>query len=109
MRALRIAVVLAVAVLEGFGATVTAYCPCAKCCGKAGQPTASGKMPRQGVTIAAPRRVPLGTWVELAGVGRFRVDDRTARRYDGRWDVFMTSHQRAQNFGRREISIRVNQ
>lgn len=88
-------------------AIVTAYCHCADCCGKAGQPTASGRMPEAGVTVAGPRSVPLGTWVEIEGVGRRRVDDRTARRFDGRWDVFMGSHGAARKFGKRNLKVHV--
>ena len=49
----------------------------------------------------------MGTWVSVAGVGTFRVDDRTARRYDGRWDVFMRSHLEAEMFGRIETKVKV--
>ena len=87
--------------------TVTAYCPCARCCGKANQPTASGKMPTAGVTVAGPRRVPFGTVVEIEGVGRRVVQDRLAKRFDNRWDVFMPSHKAALIFGTRELKITV--
>lgn len=83
-------------------ATITAYCHCSSCCGKGGQPTASGKMPVEGRTIAAPRNIPLGTKVIVNG-RRYTVEDRTAIRYDGRWDVFMTSHKRAKEFGKKEM------
>jgi 3D (Asp-Asp-Asp) domain-containing protein len=86
--------------------TVTAYCPCKVCCGKANQPTASGRMPVQGVTVAGPRRTPFGTWVEIEGVGRRRVDDRLARRFsDGRFDVFFTNHAKAKQFGIRKLRV----
>lgn len=93
--------ILAAAVLF----TVTAYCPCKTCCGKANQPTASGKAPVQGVTVAGPRRIPLGTWVEIEGVGKRRVDDRLARRYDNRFDVFFASHAQAKRFGVRQLRV----
>ncbi len=84
---------------------VTAYCHCAKCCGKAGQPTASGKMPVAGVTIAAPRRIPFGTVLTIEGVGKRVVQDRLARKYDSRIDIFMPSHKAALQFGKRTLKV----
>lgn len=92
-------------------AWITAYCACALCCGKAGGLTASGTKPVTGVTLAAPRGIPFGRWVsiELPGVGRIRrrVEDRTARRFDGRWDVFLSTHGEAQRFGKRWAEVRI--
>jgi 3D (Asp-Asp-Asp) domain-containing protein len=85
---------------------VTAYCHCARCCGVAGGPTASGARPVQGVTVAAPRWVPFGTLVEIEGVGIRIVQDRLARRYDHRFDVFTTSHREARRFGVRKLTVR---
>lgn len=88
-------------------AVLTAYCVCALCCGKwAGSPTASGAKPVPGVTIAAPRSVPFGTVVVVTVPGvfdrrRFVVQDRTARRFDGRWDILFPDHKSALQFGRR--------
>ena len=86
--------------------TVTAYCPCGKCCGRwAGGPTASGVRPQAGVTLAAPRSIPFGTRLHLPGLGPRIVQDRTARRYDGRLDVFMRTHAEALRFGIRRITL----
>ena len=85
--------------------TVTAYCPCAKCCGKQGQPTASGKMPVEGVTVAASRKIPFGTVLQIEGVGRRIVQDRLAKRYDDRVDVFFTKHDDAKKFGIRKLNV----
>lgn len=67
-------------------------------------------MPVPGVTIAAPRRVPLGTWVEITLPGRRpirrRVDDRTAKSIDG-WDLYLTSHSAAREFGARRVTVRI--
>jgi 3D (Asp-Asp-Asp) domain-containing protein len=89
-------------------ATITAYCHCAPCCGKAGQPTASGRMPQAGRTIAAPRSVPFGTRVEIEG-RVYIVEDRTAIRYDGRWDVFMSTHRKAKEFGKKKIIVKIKE
>lgn len=88
-------------------AAITAYCHCAKCCGDEGNPTASGVMPEAGVTIAAPRWVPFGSLVHIEGIGWRRVQDRLARRYDNRWDVFMKSHGQARRFGIRSATVTV--
>lgn len=86
-------------------AILTAYCHCAICCGEANQPTASGVMPRVGRTISAPRWVPFGSLVRLPGMGWRRVEDRTAMRYNGRYDVFMASHAEAKRFGKRTVTV----
>lgn len=94
-------------------AIITAYCAtCTICCGP--NPSginAAGKAPIEGISIAGPRSVPLGTIVRVQIPGlmtnNFKVDDRTARRYDGRWDVFIASHQRAKVFGRQRGTVTI--
>lgn len=92
-------------------ALLTAYCACRLCCGpQAAGITASGHKPVEGITIAAPRSVKLGTVVVVTAPGVFtnrvfRVQDRTARRYDGRWDVFYRSHENAKRFGIRRGTV----
>lgn len=86
---------------------VTAYCHCAKCCGKAGQPTASGKMPKTGITVAAPRSIPFGTRVKIEGVGIRIVQDRLAKRYDHRIDLFMSNHKQALAWGKRKLRVQI--
>lgn len=86
--------------------TVTAYCHCAVCCGEAGNPTASGKMPKVGVTIAAPRSIPFGTKLHIQGVGVRTVQDRLPLRYDSRIDVFFGSHQEAKRFGIKKLKVK---
>ena len=86
--------------------TVTAYCPCKVCCGKwSGGPTASGKMPRAGVTIAAPRAIPFGTVLNVQGLGPRTVQDRLAAKYDHRIDVFFPTHAEAKRFGIRTLEV----
>ena len=90
-------------------ATVTAYCACTKCCGVMGGTglTASGKPARQGVTVAASRKIPMGTRLRIEGVGVRVVQDRLAPRYDDRVDVFFSSHAEAQRFGKRSLKVTV--
>ena len=60
---------------------------------------ADGNHPVAGLTVAAPRWVPLGTMVEISG-HNYRVMDRTARRFDGRWDVFVSTKAEAVKRGK---------
>jgi 3D (Asp-Asp-Asp) domain-containing protein len=88
------------------GDVVTAYCHCCKCTPGA-KITASGLRPVEGTTIAGPRSIPLGTRVLVSGLGTFIVQDRLSERQEGRWDIYMTSHQRAKDFGKREFRVRI--
>ena len=99
---------LLLAASNAHSATITAYCACPICCGKGAKGiTAAGTRPVQGRTIAAPRSVPLGAKVRVQGLpGVFTVEDRTARRFDGRWDVYFERHQDAKNFGKRRLDVR---
>ena len=94
-------------------ALFTAYCLCTAVCCPASSAglTAAGRPPRAGASIAAPRSVPLGTRVLVKVPGAltnvFVVDDRTARRFDGRWDIYMASHRRALAFGKRTGTVKI--
>jgi len=94
-------------------AIITAYCACVLCCGPtAPSPTASGNWPVAGITIAAPANIPLGTKVAVSIPGKFSskvftVQDRTAKKYNGRWDIYMPTHQEAQKFGIRRGTVRI--
>jgi peptidoglycan DL-endopeptidase CwlO len=86
--------------------TLTAYCSCAKCCGRAGEKTASGYYPQVGITIAAPRNIPFGTKLYIPELSLSRtVYDRTALKYDGRWDLFVSSHKEARKFGKKKVKL----
>jgi 3D (Asp-Asp-Asp) domain-containing protein len=83
----------------------SAYCGCAKCCGKAGQKTTSGTIPQQGRTIAVPRYIPFGTIVNIEGLGP-RVAEDTGKAITGdHIDVFFNNHQDALNFGRKYVNV----
>lgn len=92
-----------------FADTITAYCACKRCCSKkwSGGPTKSGAMPVQGVTVAGPVGFKMGTRVWIEGVGVRVVQDRTAARYNGRWDVFFNDHNDARRFGINERKVKV--
>lgn len=88
-------------------AIITAYCACTNCCGAhATGLTAAGQRPVQGITIAGPRAFPLGTKVSIAGHS-YIVQDRTAKRFDGRWDIYFASHKEALKFGKQTNNITV--
>lgn len=90
-------------------AILTAYCACSICCGtkhaKLGI-TASGTRPVQGVTIAASRAIPLGSKVTIQGQ-TFVVQDRLARKYDARFDIYFNRHEDAKRFGKQKANVSV--
>ena len=88
--------------------TSTAYCNCSKCCGKwAGGPTASGKMPQAGRTIAVdPKVIPLGSQVKING--KIYIAEDTGSAIKGKKiDIYYDSHSAANNWGRRSIEVYV--
>ena len=106
MKTSTILLLLLLAAHNAHSETITAYCACQICCGKNAKGiTAAGTRPMQGRTVAAPRNVPLGTKVLIDGKP-FTVEDRTARRFDGRWDIYFERHQDAKNFGKRKLDVR---
>ena len=57
--------------------------------------------------VACPRDIPLGTWVVISGK-RFECLDRTARKYDGRFDISFDKDIRAAlNWGIRSVQVRI--
>ena len=90
-------------------AIVTAYCACTTCCGdQAASITASGVKPISGVTIAASRTLPIGTKV-IINNHTYVVQDRLARRYDSRFDIYFDSHQDAKKFGKQTLNVKIIQ
>jgi len=87
---------------------VSAYCPCAVCCGRwAGGKTKSGRRPAQGTTVAADPRVwPMGTCLEIEGLGKRVVQDVGGAIKGLKLDVFYYAHSDALLFGRREMRVR---
>lgn len=87
--------------------TVTAYCPCARCCGKWSAAAHTGKrFVAEGVTCAGPRRLPLGTRVWFEGLGWRVITDRKARRCDG-WEIYFARHADAKRFGTKRINVSI--
>jgi 3D (Asp-Asp-Asp) domain-containing protein len=80
-------------------AFVTAYIATGHVC-------ANGVYPHVHRTIAAPRWVALGSRVFVCGK-EYVVEDRTARRYDGRFDIFVATKQEALTWGKRKETITI--
>lgn len=74
---------------------LTAYCPCAQCCGKSDGITASGAIATAGRTVAMGG-VPLGTKLMING-SVYIVEDRGTPY--GHVDIFFNSHGEALQFG----------
>ena len=84
--------------------TLTAYCPCMKCCGKTDGITAAGTTATEGRTIAVdPRVIPYGSAVTIyfaAGtVHTYTAEDCGGAIKENRIDVFFSSHDAARAFG----------
>lgn len=91
--------------LRSLQCELTAYCPCAKCCGEwAGGNTASGTVPTVGRTVGVdPAVIPLGATVYIDGHA-YKAEDTGA--FEGNIiDIFMESHEDALRFGRREATV----
>ena len=96
--------------------TITAYCPCEKCCGKWARDRpggivkgAAGIELTSGVSVASP--LPLGTEI-IFNDRKYTVQDRTAEwivdRYGGKIiDIYFADHEEALKFGRQQAEIYV--
>lgn len=89
---------------------VTAYCSCSVCCSRSSKLTASGVRPTINRTIAAPRSIPFGSTIYFldSSLSPRIVEDRLARRFDNRLDVFMLEHKEARKFGKRKLKVRIS-
>lgn len=103
-----------------FKFVATAYCACEKCCGvwatkrpldEDGNPIvygASGEFLRQGVSVAADTSIyPMGTQLEIEGMGTYTVHDRGGAIKENRIDIYFDNHQEAVEFGVRTVQVRV--
>lgn len=90
------------------GATykVTAYCACAKCCGKATGRTASGTKATAGRTVAASSKFAFGTKLNIGG-NVYTVEDRGGAINGNRIDIFVNSHAEALRWGVRYLPVSV--
>lgn len=94
---------------------VTAYCSCEKCCGEwaKNRPNgivygAAGVELKAGVSCAS--LLPLGTVVEVEGLGEYIVQDRPAQwvidKYgENQIDIYFDSHEAASAFGLKQLNV----
>lgn len=84
--------------------TITAYCPCKKCCGKTNGKTASGKIATANHTVAASSKFAFGTELVIGGKV-YTVEDRGGAIKGNRIDIFFASHKAALQFGRKKMKV----
>lgn len=95
---------------EEITVTATAYCACAKCCGKWAENrpdgvvyTASGTVAAAGRTIAVdPAVFPFGTVLEIDGV-EYVAEDTGSAITGYKIDIYFDNHAAALDFGVREL------
>lgn len=98
----------------------TAYCPCKKCCGiwatrrpldENGEQIvygATGIVLQQGVSVAADTSIyPMGTQLEIEGMGTYTVHDRGGAIKNNKLDIYFENHDDANEFGVRTVRVRV--
>ncbi|HEC66995.1 MAG TPA: hypothetical protein ENI23_17095 [bacterium] len=68
--------------------------------------TATGTRPLEGKTIACGPSYR-GKWVNLAGLGKRKCEDRGGAIHDGRVDIYLDSYQEALSFGKRSLTMNV--
>lgn len=80
--------------------TLTAYCPCSRCCGQfANGITSTGVTARALHTIAVdPKVIPYGTKIMIDGM-IYTAEDTGSAIKNKRIDVYFDAHQEALNFG----------
>lgn len=90
--------------------TLTAYCACSECCGKAvWDPaygvTASGTTVQQGRTVAVdPEVIPLGSVLYING-DRYIAEDTGGAVQGNHVDIYFDSHEKALEFGVQEADV----
>ena len=85
---------------------VTAYCSCAKCCGKVTGRTASGAHAVAGQTVAASGQFAFGTKLNINGK-EYTVEDRGGAIQGNRIDIYMNSHAEAMAWGVKYLPVQV--
>ena len=86
---------------------LTAYCPCAKCCGNSNGITASGTKAKQGRTVAVdPRYIPYGTEIIIDGQ-TYIAEDCGGSIKGNRLDIYFDSHREALSFGKQTKIVRI--
>ena len=87
---------------------ITAYCPCAKCCGKTSGMTASGTKATAGRTVAASSKFAFGTKLNIGG-HIYTVEDRGGAVNGNKIDIFVNTHAEALQWGVKYLTVSVVQ
>lgn len=92
--------------------TLTAYCPCMKCCGKTDGITATGTTATEGRTIAVdPRVIPYGSSVTIyfadGASHSYTAEDCGGGIKGNRLDIYFDDHQAALQFGAQSAMVYV--
>lgn len=87
---------------------ITAYCACAKCCGKETGITASGTRATAGRTIAASSQFTFGTKLLING-NVYTVEDRGGAIKGNKIDIYMDTHAEALQWGVKYLPVQVVQ
>ena len=87
---------------------ITAYCSCAKCCGKATGRTAMGTKATAGRTVAASGKFAFGTKLNING-HVYTVEDRGGAIHGNKIDIYVNSHAEALAWGVRYLPVSVAQ
>jgi 3D (Asp-Asp-Asp) domain-containing protein len=91
----------------------SAYCSCSTCCGKTNGITASGATATAWYTVAAGKGYPLGTIIYIPALsnkpngGWFVVQDRGGAISNNKLDIFLSTHNEALQFGRKNLECYV--
>lgn len=96
--------------------TITAYCPCARCCGTCGGYQFASGMPvckeidSTGYLYGACNILPFGTIVDIDKIGKVIIVDRGSKKYfdnQTHIDIFMWSHEEAIKFGKQLHNVNI--
>lgn len=87
---------------------ISAYCSCAKCCGKATGRTAMGTKATAGRTVAASGKFAFGTKLNING-HVYTVEDRGGAINGNKIDIYVNSHAEALAWGVRYLPVSVAQ
>ena len=83
---------------------ITAYCSCAKCCGKSTGRTAMGTKATAGRTVAASSQFAFGTKLNING-HTYTVEDRGGAIKGNKIDIYVNSHAEALAWGVRYLPV----
>lgn len=88
---------------------ITAYCSCKLCCGPHSHNLAANNHPPiEGITVAGPRTIPLGTHIHIDRyTNDFIINDRYNKALSNRIDIYFISHKKAKEFGKQQKKVTI--